>query len=84
GNETFKIVVPTIDKAVKYHLEIFSDSLGKTLTYSADSALPEILWNTNRSGIYYIKYKVYDNKQRESEFSSFSKLIFPISPLSDW
>lgn len=84
GIETYKFFLPTVKNAVKYHAELFREISGKTLIYSTDSTTPQISWKTKRSGIYYMKYKVYDKKNRESEFSPFSKIIFPISPLSTW
>jgi hypothetical protein len=84
GTLAFKLVIPKISKAAKYHFEVFSDPLGQKLVYSVDSEVPEIYWVTNRSGIYYFRYKCYDIKNRESPNSPISKLIFPISPLSDW
>ncbi|MDD4976068.1 MAG: hypothetical protein PHY93_17060 [Bacteriovorax sp.] len=84
NQDSYKLEVPSLNKAVRYHVEIYRDNVGKILVYSADSKTPDFFWTTNRSGIYYFRYNVYDAKNRPSEFSSFSKLIFPISPLSDW
>jgi hypothetical protein len=80
----YRILVPSIDKAVKYLFEIYKDKQGEKLIYSTLSNTPDTVWNTNLSGIYYLRYKVYDNKNRESNFSAFSQFIFPISPDSDW
>lgn len=84
GLDSYKIEVPKIEKAVKYQFDIYSDNFNKNLVYTVNSTKPEIYWATNRSGIYYLKYKVFDVKNRKSDYSPFSKLIFPISPLSDW
>lgn len=84
GIVSYKVQVPKLEKAAKYQLEIYLDKLGKKLIYSTSTNEPEFLWTTNRSGIYYLKYKVYDKKNRGSDYSPLSKLIFPISPLADW
>lgn len=84
GIDSYKIEVPSVPNAAAYHLEIYADRLSKKLVYSTKSKSPVFFWATNRSGVFFYKYKVIDAKQRGSDFSQFSKLIFPISPLSDW
>ena len=85
GNqESYKLDIPKINKSAKYHFEIYHDDKAKNLVYTYESIKPEMIWPTSISGIYYLKYKAIDIKGRESEFSPLSKLIFPISPLSDW
>jgi hypothetical protein len=82
--DTFKISVPKIAKATKYIFEIYGDKEGKKLVLSKEEVVPEMYWITKKSGVYFLRYKVLDSKKRESEFSPFSKFIFPISPLEDW
>lgn len=84
GLDSYKLEVPNINKAVKYYIEICSDSAGKKIVYTASSGTPVFFWTANHSGLFFLKYRVYDSKDRESDFSPLSKLIFPISPLSDW
>ncbi len=84
GIVSYDLTLPTVNNAEKYHVEIYRENTGKNMIFSSDSKSPQISWKTKRSGIYYLKYKVYDKKNRESPFSSFSKIIFPISPLSNW
>jgi hypothetical protein len=84
GITSYELTLPSVNNAEKYHAEIYRDSSGKKMIYSIDSNSPQISWKTKRSGIYFMKYKVYDKKNRESPFSTFSKIIFPISPLSSW
>jgi hypothetical protein len=84
GLDSYKIVVPEIEKAKQYQFQIYKDTKLKELVYTVDTNAPEMFWTSNRSGVYYLRYKVFDQKNRSSEFSGLSKLIFPISPLSDW
>jgi hypothetical protein len=84
GIKKYKAIFPNIKNAVKYYFEVYSDLETKSLVFSSYSPSEELLWETNRSGIYYIKYKVFDNNNSSSDFSPLSKIIFPISPFSDW
>lgn len=80
----FTFILPKVDRAIKYQVEVFKDINAKNLVFKSTSENEEIKWNTKRSGIYFYRYKVYDNKNRASSYSEVSKIIFPISPLSDW
>jgi hypothetical protein len=84
GIISYKLKVPRVNKATKYLFEVYGDGQGKKLVYSKNSSTPECIIRSNQSGVYYFRYKVYDSKNRESNFSTLSKFIFPISPLSDW
>lgn len=84
GANVYKINIPKVEKAERYYVEIYKNFNGYKRIYSGEENSPTFLWKSNRSGIYYLRYKVYDNKGRESKFSKYSKLIFPISPLSEW
>jgi hypothetical protein len=84
GIESFKLTLPGVDKASKYHVEIYKEKSAKTLIYAADSNSPEVIWTTKRAGVFFFRFKVYDPKNRESSYSPIAKIIFPISPLSDW
>ena len=84
GIDTYKINVPIVDKATKYKIEVYKSANAKDIVYTAESPSSEFFWSTNRSGIYYLRYKVFDSRNRSSDFSPASKLIFPISPLSSW
>lgn len=82
--EVYKMLLPEIKNAVFYAIEVFSDKEGKNLIYSTKSNSADFSWQTDRSGIYYLRYKVQDSKNESSDYSPLSKFIFPISPMSDW
>jgi hypothetical protein len=84
GVDAFKTEIAPVNRASKYHFEIYKDSEGKELIYKQDSNKPQLTWITKKSGIFYFRYKVSDVKNRESHFSPLSKLIFPISPFHKW
>jgi hypothetical protein len=84
GVDSYKIEVKKMPDAKKYHLEIFKDKENTELVYKVDSSEPIFYWVSAKSGIYYMRYSVLDSKNRMSEFSPSSRLIFPISPLSEW
>jgi hypothetical protein len=80
----YAIKLITIKNTEEYYLEIFSDANAKNLVFSTSSKEPSFTWTTKRTGVYYYRYKVADIKNRESKYSTISKLILPISPLVDW
>jgi hypothetical protein len=82
--KTYLATVPAITKAKTYQFEIYSDKLATNLIFNTTSQSPSFSWKTERAGIFYLKYKVFDDKNRASEYSPVSKIIFPISPLSKW
>ena len=84
GVDSYKITVPAIEGALKYRFEVYKDQKANSVVYTVDANEPTVFWASNRSGIYYLRYKVIDRKNRESNYSPVSKLIFPISPLSNW
>jgi hypothetical protein len=84
STEVYKISIPPQNRATKYKIEIYANQKDVKPIYTDEGRTSDFFWESNRSGIYYIKFKVFDDKGRESNFSPFSKLIFPISPLSDW
>jgi len=84
GFEVFKIKVPAINKAAEYEVEIYQDKEMSNSVFATKSNKPEINWRTDRSGIFYLRYRVYDKRKRVSAFSPTSRVIFPISPLSEW
>lgn len=82
GLDAYSAQIPTIERAIKYHFEIYKNSDMKELLFEYDSITPNLIWVTHRSGIFYYRYKVFDYKNRESNYSNLSKFIMPISPLS--
>lgn len=82
--ESYVIEVPEVSKARGYQFEIYRDRMGKSLVYSVKTEKPSTEWNTKRAGLYFMRYRVIDSKGRSSKFSPLSKIIFPISPLTDW
>ncbi len=84
GVDTYKINLPAVEKATKYKIEIYKQANATELVYVAEGSSSEFFWSTNRSGIYFLRYKVFDSRNRSSDLSPVSKLIFPISPLSNW
>lgn len=84
GVDSYKITTPVVPRAVKYIIEVYKDQAMTNLVYTFNTKTPEVHWASNRSGVYYMRYKVIDAKERKSEYSPPSKLIFPISPLSEW
>jgi hypothetical protein len=84
GVDSYKIEVKKIPEAKKYHLEIYKDKENTELVYKVVSSEPVFYWVSAKSGIYFMHYRVLDKKNRWSEFSPNSRLIFPISPLSEW
>ena len=84
GVETYIVKVPSIKNAVKYEFAIYKDNKGKDLVFQDTTTTPQFKWTTRRSGIFFLQYKVYNEKGRVSEPSPFSRIIFPISPLSSW
>lgn len=82
--ESYRIEVPKINKAENYYFEVSLSTNDKNVIFKGTGKKPEILWTTNRSGIYYLRYRVSDIKNRMSDYSPYSKIIFPISPFSKW
>ena len=71
-------------EAVKYEFSIYKDDKGKNLVFRDATSSPEFKWTTRRSGVFFLQYKVTNKRGRSSELSPFSRIIFPISPLSNW
>ncbi len=84
GVETYIVKVPAIKNATKYDYAIYKDNKGKELIFKDTTTTPQFKWTTRRSGIFFLQYKVYNERGRVSELSPFSRIIFPISPLSNW
>lgn len=81
--DAYKLHASPVARAIKYEFHVYRDDQGKKEVYKNDSSSPEIEWMSNRSGVYYFRYKVYDSKGRASEFSPMSRIIFPISPIDE-
>jgi len=83
-DEVYQFTVPQIPRAEKYKVEIYQDTDMTKVVYKNESKQNSFKWESDLQGVYYLRYKVIDSKGRESELSPYSKLIFPISPLTDW
>ncbi len=82
--DAYQIKVPTVARAVKYIFTIFKDKEATQKVFEGESKTPDIYWMRDDVGIYYLKYKVFDEKDRTSSHSPISRIMFPISPDSDW
>lgn len=82
--ESYSLVTPADKKAVVYKFFIYSDKNATKLIYEGKSINNKLNWVSNRSGIFYFRYQLQDAKGRSSEMSPISRIVFPISPLSDW
>lgn len=84
GSTFYNFKCPTIKRATLYEVLVSKDPEGKNIVFTKKNSNPEFEWRSNRSGIYYFQYRVYDRAGKMSSLSPISKLIFPISPLEDW
>lgn len=84
GLETYIVKVPAMKEAVQYEFSIYKDNKGKNLVFKDTTSSPEFKWTTRRAGVFYLQYKVTNKRGRSSGLSPFSRIIFPISPLSNW
>jgi len=84
GLDAYVITLPEIKNSVRYEVEIYKDNKASELIFSAKSARPVINWVSKRSGIFYVRYRVVDIKNRASQYSELSRIMFPISPLDAW
>ena len=82
GIGSYLITLPVVDRANFYEIQVFNNS--KKVIFSDRSKSNVIVWPSNKAGAFYYKYRVIDSKKRVSDYSGVSKLIFPISPLTDW
>ncbi|MBP9682162.1 MAG: hypothetical protein KBD76_12205 [Bacteriovorax sp.] len=82
--DAYIIFAPLIPNAVKYEFNVFKDANGEKLVFKSIEEHSQTKWISNRSGVYYLRYRVFDIEGRVSDYSSFSKIIFPISPNSKW
>lgn len=82
GTGSYLITLPVVPRAETYEIQVFDNA--KNVVFSDRSKENVINWPSSKTGIYYYKYRVVDSKGRASDYSAESKLIFPISPLTDW
>lgn len=82
GVGSYLINLPLVDRASIYEVQVFDGK--KNIVFSDKSKNNVITWPSRKTGIFYYRYRVVDNKGRQSAYSRFSKLIFPISPLTEW
>lgn len=82
--ETYTIVSPKYEDVAKYNFFIYSDKNATKLVFEGSAKTNKFNWISNRSGIYYFRYQLTDSKGRKSEMSPISRIVFPISPLSEW
>ncbi|MBP9682465.1 MAG: hypothetical protein KBD76_13750 [Bacteriovorax sp.] len=76
GLNAYLIKSPVIPGAVGYEFFVASDSEHKKIVFSTKSDEPKLHWISKRFGVYYFRYRVSDEKNRTSDFSPVSKLIF--------
>ena len=84
GIEAYSIELPPFDGAKAFELQVFKDRGATDLVISLRSTNNKMEWVSTKAGIFYYRYRVINSKKRTSDFSQMAKLIFPISPLSDW
>ena len=82
GVDSYLIGLPVVERASIYEVQVFNGE--KNVVFSERSKSNVITWPSRKTGIFYYRYRVVDNKGRQSDYSRFSKLIFPISPLTEW
>ena len=82
--ETYTVVSPKYENAAQYYFYIYSDKNTSKLVFEGKAKTNKFNWVSNRSGIYYFRYQLTDSKGRKSEMSPVSRIVFPISPLSEW
>lgn len=82
GIGSYLINLPVVPRAATYEIQVFDEA--QKIVFADKSKNNIITWPSSKTGIFYYKYRVADNKGRLSSYSGVSKLIFPISPLTDW
>ena len=82
GIGSYLINLPLVERASIYEVQVFNGK--KDIVFSDKSKSNVITWPSRKTGIFYYRYRVVDSKGRQSAYSRFSKLIFPISPLTEW
>jgi hypothetical protein len=82
GVGSYLITLPVVERAATYEVQVFDNS--QKIVFADKSKNNVITWPSSKTGIFYYKYRVVDSKGRLSDYSGVSKLIFPISPLTDW
>ncbi|MFA6237663.1 MAG: hypothetical protein WC635_10085 [Bacteriovorax sp.] len=80
----YQVQVPENGDAVKYEFVIFSDKAGKNKVFQTSGIEPGFVWESDLSGIYYLKYRVTDKFKEKSDYSVMSQIMFPLSPYSEW
>ena len=81
GIGSYIITLPEVQNANSYEVQVFNKS--RKLVFSDRSSSNVIVWPSTKTGVFYYRYRVMDAKKRTSAYSAVSKLIFPISPLSE-
>lgn len=84
GKDTYEIELPKNALAKEYKINIYGDENKKNLIYSSKSKDNTFVWKSKKSGIFYYNYQLMDVNGNLTSESGVSKLIFPISPLSEW
>lgn len=84
GKDTYEIELPKNSLAKEYKINIYGDENKKNLIYSSKSKDNTFIWKSKKSGIFYYNYQAMDINGNLTAESPISRLIFPISPLSEW
>jgi hypothetical protein len=84
GVASYSFEVPSVQRAEGYEVQVFKDQQAKSMVYTEKANTNTFKWPSKKAGIYFYRYRAFDSKQRVSEYSDVAKLVFPISPLSDW
>lgn len=84
GKDIYEIELPKNSLAKEYKINIYGDENKKNLIYSSKSKDNTFVWKSKKSGIFYYNYQLMDINGNLTSESDVSKLIFPISPLSEW
>lgn len=84
GKDTYEIELPKNPLAKEYKINIYGDENKKNLIFSSKSKDNTFVWKSKKSGIFYYNYQLMDINGNLTSESDVSKLIFPISPLSEW
>ncbi len=81
GLNTNTIRLPKNKIAKFYIIEVYKDKYLKKRLFSKKIRSNIAYWISNRSGLYYYRYRIIDVWNRKSPFSKVGQLLFPISPL---
>lgn len=68
----------------KYYVEIYRDKAMTKMVLNKWLQEPKLCWRNYQDGEFFIRVKSFDYWNRSSSFSNLGKIIFPISPMTDF